>query len=319
MSISAHPETPEAVDAPVSSEDDALAALENYLDEENDEEESDDADQGEEPEAADEDQDDEADEPETVIDAPVSLNAEEKAVFAQLPPEAQQAWAASETRRNAQVQEATTKAAHAQRSAEASAAEAHSKAKAVFAEQLAHFASAYAPQAPDPELARHNPAEYIAQKAQYDAHKAQHDQFVQQVVALGDEAGEEMDQAFIATRARELRAIPEVANEATREAFFQRVQDVAQSLGYDEETLFKNGHAQDFKALHAAHEWREKAAKYDALMAKQMQRVRDARTAKPGAAQPRGSSTARAAEQSARRLKETGSLQDAAAALANIL
>lgn len=316
----AHPvETPEAVDAPVSSEDDALAALENYLDEENDEEESDDAEEGDEPEAAGEDQDDEADEPETVIDAPVSLNAEEKAVFAQLPPEAQQAWAASETRRNAQVQEATTKAAHAQRSAEASAAEAHSKAKAVFAEQLAQFASAYAPQAPDPELARHNPVEYIAQKAQYDAHKAQHDQFVQQVAALGDEASQEIDQAFIQQRDRELLAIPEVANAETREGYFGRAFEAAEALGYDRDVLLRDGNATDFKALVAAQGWKDKAAKYDALMARQMQRVRDAKTAKPGAAQPRGSSTARAAEQSARRLKETGSLQDAAAALANIL
>lgn len=315
----AHPETPEAVDAPVTSEDDALAALENYLDEENGEEESDDAGEGDEPEAADEDQDDEAGEPETVIDAPVSLNAEEKAVFAQLPLEAQQAWAASETRRNAQVQEATTKAAHAQRNAEASAAEAHSKAKAVFAEQLAHFASAYAPQAPDPELARHNPAEYIAQKAQYDAHKAQHDQFVQQVAALGDEASQEIDQAFIQQRDRELLAIPEVANEETREAYFGRAFEAAEALGYDRAVLLRDGNATDFKALVAAQGWKDKAAKYDALMAKQMQRVRDARTAKPGAAQPSGSRTARAAEQSTRRLKETGSLQDAAAALANIL
>ena len=189
----------------------------------------------------------------------------------------------------------------------------------VFAEQLAHFASAYAPQAPDPELARHNPAEYIAQKAQYDAHKAQHDQFVQQVVALGDEASQEIDQAFIQQRDRELLAIPEVANEETREAYFGRAFEAAEALGYDRAVLLRDGNATDFKALVAAQGWKDKAAKYDALMAKQMQRVRDARTAKPGAAQPRGSSTARAAEQSARRLKETGSLQDAAAALANIL
>lgn len=316
----AHPQTAEAVDAPaIQSDDDALAALEDYLADEGEDEESDEPAEGDEPDAEDGEQDDDADEPETAIEPPVSLNAEEKAVFAQLPEEAQRAWAASETRRNAQVQEATTKAANAQRSADAQAAEATSKAKAVFAEQAALIAAHYAPVPPDPALAREYPGEYIAQRAQYDAAKAQHDEFMQQARALADEAGEEMDQAFIATRARELRAIPEVANEATREAFFQRVQDVAQSLGYDEETLFKNGHAQDFKALHAAHEWREKAAKYDGLMAKQMQRVRDAKTAKPGAAQPSGSRTARAAEQSTRRLKETGSLQDAAAALANIL
>jgi len=313
-------DTAGAVDAPeIQSDEDALAALEDYLADEGEEKESDDADQGEESEAADEDQDDEAGEPETAIEAPVSLNADEKAVFAQLPEEAQRAWAASETRRNTQVQEATTKAANAQRSAEARAAEATSKAKAVFATQLAEFASHLAPTPPDPVMAREYPGEYIAQKAQYDAAKAQHDEFVQQVSALGDEASSEIDQAFIQHRDRELLAIPDVANEETREAYFGRAFEAAEALGYDRAVLLRDGNATDFKALVAAQGWKDKAAKYDALMAKQMQRVRDARTAKPGAAQPRGSSTARAAEQSTRRLRETGSLQDAAAALANIL
>lgn len=313
-------DTAGAVDAPaIQSDDDALAALEDYLADEGEDEESDEPEEGDEPDTGDGEQDDEADEPETAIEAPVSLNAEEKAVFAQLPEEAQRAWAASETRRNAQVQEATTKAANAQRSADAQAAEATSKAKAVFATQLAEFASHLAPTPPDPALAREYPGEYIAQKAQYDAAKAQHDALVQQVTALGDEASTEIDQAFIQQRDRELLAIPEVANEETRDAYFGRAFEAAEALGYDRAILLRDGNATDFKALVAAQGWKDKASKYDALMAKQMQRVRDAKTAKPGAAQPTGSRTARAAEQSTRRLKETGSLQDAAAALANIL
>lgn len=314
-------ETAEAVDAPViQSDDDAVAALEDILTDDDiaDEgEEGDDPEPQESEEEAEDEQD--SDEPEEAIDAPVSLNAEEKAVFSQLPPEAQRAWAASETRRNSQVQEATTKAANAQRAAEQQAAEAHSKAKAVFAEQLTEFASHFAPQPPDPQLARDYPGEYIAQKAQYDAMKAQHDAIVQQVTALGEEASQEIDAAFIQQRDRELLAIPEVANEETRDGYFQRAFEAAEALGYDRGVLLRDGNATDFKALVAAQGWKDKAAKYDALMAKQMQRVRDAKTAKPGAAQPKGSSTARALENSTRRLRETGSLHDAAAALTNIL
>lgn len=316
----AHPETPEALDVrPLDTTDDAAAALDDYFAQQDegepvdDDSPEDDAPEGDEPE--DDEQDDESDEPETAIDAPVSLNAEEKAVFAQLPVEAQQAWAASETRRNAQVQEATTKAAHAERSAKTQAAEAHSKAKAVFATQLAEFASHLSPQMPDAELARVNPGEYIAQKAQYDAMKAQHDELVQQVAALGDEASQEIDQAFIQQRDRELLAIPEVANEDTRGDFFERALGAAEALGYERDILLRDGNATDFKALVAAHGWKQDADKYKALMAKQMTRVREAKSAKPNAAQPLGSGKARAQVKTQQRLRETGDIRDAAAAI----
>lgn len=316
----AHPETPEALDVrPLDTTDDAAAALDDYFAQQDegepvdDDSTEDDAPEGDEPE--DDEQDDESDEPETAIDAPVSLNAEEKAVFAQLPVEAQQAWAASETRRNAQVQEATTKAAHAERSAKTQAAEAHSKAKAVFATQLAEFASHLSPQMPDAELARVNPGEYIAQKAQYDAMKAQHDELVQQVAALGDEASQEIDQAFIQQRDRELLAIPEVANEDTRGDFFDRALGAAEALGYERDILLRDGNATDFKALVAAHGWKQDADKYKALMAKQMTRVREAKSAKPNAAQPLGSGKARAQVKTQQRLRETGDIRDAAAAI----
>lgn len=320
----AHPnEGSEAVDVSESLGDDgAVAAFADYLNnedeelpEDGEEPEGDDpeGDELEEGEEADDDEQD-SDEPQEVIEAPVSLNADEKAVFAQLPPEAQRAWSASESRRNSQVQEATTKAANAQRAAQQQAAEAHSKAKAVFATQLAEFASHLSPQMPDAELARANPGEYIAQKAQYDAMKAQHDELVQQVSALGDEASQEIDQAFIQQRDRELLAIPEVANEETRGDFFERALGAAEALGYERDILLRDGNATDFKALVAAHGWKDKAAKYDALMAKQMQRVRNGKTAKPGAAQPTGSSTARALKDATTRLRKTGSDADAIAA-----
>src|SRR4051812_10036324 len=63
------------------------------------------------------DEGDESDEPQEAIEAPVSLNAEEKAKFAALTKEAQQYVADLEARRATQVQTATTKASEAQRTA----------------------------------------------------------------------------------------------------------------------------------------------------------------------------------------------------------
>ena len=208
----AHPAT-EAASSPVSVEEKA-ADFENFLfgeDDEQEEVEEPEVDEAEEPELDEEEeqQEGEDDKPEApAIEAPVSLNAEEKEVFAQLPTEAQQAWAASETRRNTQVQEATTKASNAQREAESRAAAADAQARRQYATQLDQFVSNFAPQAPDPSLAQQNPQAYIAQEAQYRAQKAQHDDLVQQVRAFGQEADQEAHQTFVQQRDRELMQIP---------------------------------------------------------------------------------------------------------------
>lgn len=317
----AHPQDAEAVDVPeIQTDDDALAALEGHLDEGGEDDIVGDGDgEGEGPEAddIDDDGDDEdeqdGDEPEGAIEAPVSLNADEKAVFAQLPPEAQRAWSASETRRNGQVQEATTKAANAQRAAEQQAATAQSEAQQLYAEQLAKFASALAPTAPDPSIARDDPATYIALKAQYDADSAQYDQFVQQVQALGADAGAQADQAFIQQRDGELLAIPEVANAETRDAYFASVFETAEALGLSPQDVARNAGASEIKALAQVAGFKAKADKYDALMAKQMQRVRDAKTVRPGAAQPKGAAKDRNISKKQERLRQTGSDADAVA------
>lgn len=265
------------------------------------------------------DEDDESGEPEEAIDAPVSLTAEEKAAFANLTPEAKQYVANLEARRAVQVQTATTKASEAQRTAEAAAARADAVAQARFAEQIKVFADAYAPQMPDPALAYADPGAYIAQKAQYDQAKAQHDEIVQQATSLGTDAQEVMSQAEIAQRDRELMAIPEVANEATREEWFNSAISEGKRLGLDMTQL---GHATaaELKALREIATLREKAEKYDAATARQMQRVRDgkkARTTKPNAAQP-GSGERTGYREARARLSQSGDVKDAALALARL-
>lgn len=248
-------------------------------------------------------------EQETAIAAPVSLNAEEKAAFAQLPEEAQSFVTALEARRNADVTKVTTKAADAQRAAEQQAAQAAIQAKQNFAMQLDQFVQNFAPQMPDPGLGRTNPAEYIAQKAQYDAQIGQFDQLKHQIAAIGQEAQQEDQRAFIEARDRALMQIPEIANDATRQDYLDRVfnPELVSALGYERSELAQIADAADVKRLNTIAGWREKAAKYDAAMKRKMEPVRAAkkRNTKPGLAQQQGSRN-RALEQAKARQKATG-------------
>lgn len=328
----AHPIESEAGDvrAPATVAD-AAADFENFLfgeeGEETDEQVEDtelegETEEGDELETDDlegEEGEDEEGEPETAIAAPVSLNAEEKAVFAQLPTEAQQAWAASETRRNTQVQEATTKASEAQRTAEARAAAADAEARKVYATQLREFAKALEPQAPSPQLAQTNPQAYIAAEAQYRAAKAQHDEFVQQVEAVDREADTDAQKAFVEARDRELMQIPEIANPETRQAFLDSAFSVAELLGYDKGELAQGMTGRDIKALAKVAELKEKAEKYDKAMAAKMQRVRagKVRTNKPTG--PHANKARANPAKSWERVKGARSKEDQAAAFADFM
>lgn len=321
----AHSQLEEA--APVDDMDSAAAAidalgLDGPVDDDSEGQDEQDHEEGEGDLELDDDNEEgeQDDEPETAIDAPASLTAEEKAKFAALPKEAQEYVASLEARRATQVQTATTKAAEAQRTAEAAAARADATAKATYAQQLKVFADSFAPQRPDPQLIHTNPQEYMYLNAQYEAGKAQHDELMQHVDSLGQEAETALTETEQAERDRALMAIPEVANEATREQFFSKAIEEGKRLGLDMSKV-GSATAEEFKALREIASLREKAEKYDAAMARQMQRVRGgknkARTARPNAAQP--SSGEKAGYRESRdRLRQTGSVDDAAAAISRL-
>lgn len=218
-----------------------------------------------------EQQPDEDDEPAEVIEAPASLNADEKTQFAQLDPKAQRLLADVEARRNSQVTAATTKAANAQREAESRAAMADAQAKAVYSQQLrAVVESIKLPPAPDANLAYTDPASYVAQKAQYDAAQAELSQFMQEVEAIGGEASSTVDQAFVDARDRALMAIPEIQNEETRSGFFDKAFEAADKIGLDRSQI-DHATADELKALRSIYDdqqdaklWREHKAAKDA-------------------------------------------------------
>lgn len=262
-------------------------------------------------------EDDEEVEAETPTDAPVSLNAEEKEAFGQLPPEAQSFVTALEARRNADVTKVTTKAANAQREADARAAQAAVQAKQDFAQQLKAFTANFAPQRPDPALAETNPAQYVAQMAHYDAQIGHFQSLEDQIAGIGSEAQQESLEAFNKERDQALMQIPEIANEETRQDYLDRVFDpeFVSELGYERAELAQIADADDVKRLNTIAEWRSKAAKFDQAMGKRMKRVRQgkSRSTKPGVAQP-NSSKAGAYNNSVANLKKTGSAKDAQAA-----
>lgn len=218
-----------------------------------------------------EQQTNEDDEPAEVIEAPASLNADEKTQFAQLDPKAQRLLADVEARRNSQVTAATTKAANAQREAESRAAMADAQAKAVYSQQLrAVVESIKLPPAPDANLAYTDPASYVAQKAQYDAAQAELSQFMQEVDAIGGEASNTVDQAFVDARDRALMAIPEIQNEETRTGFFDKAFEAADKIGLDRSQI-DHATADELKALRSIYDdqqdaklWREHKAAKDA-------------------------------------------------------
>lgn len=334
----AHPLNEEAVDAPRSlSMDDAAAAFEDLDNIEAEDQDDPEAELFADPETnepeeaeeaedeADEGEDEEGDEEEPAepaIPPPASLTAEEKADWAQLPPEAQQKIVAIEARRTVEVQQGLEKARNAQREAETTAASRIAEAERLHAEQLAKIATAYAPQPPDIRLIGQNPAAYLEAKARYDDAQAQHDKFMQQVQTVHEEATKEqerLEQEALQAQWQAVRNdLPEAADPAQWKELMTTLAPLALDMGYPEE-LLAEATPTDIRALKRIHtrltKAEEKAAKYDAIMARQMTKVRAGKTAKPNAAQPAGSGKVRAHAKAYDRFKSNPSSMAAAAAV----
>lgn len=271
-----------SVPAPLSASDKA-ADFENFLfdgDEPEDEddtptEEKDGAEEGEDLELEEEASEDE-DEPEEqpAIDAPASLNAEEKKAFAAASPEAQQAWAAAETRRNAQVQEATTKAAERERAAEQAAMFAEAQADQRRAAQLRAFADHFRPQMPSPQLAQHDLASYVAAKAQYDFEIAQFDQIEQQIEAIQLAGQQQVTELDLQQRVADLMTVGKLADPATRDEYVKSSLGLVQELGLDPATFEQVAGSEDFRALEKIAEWKADSEKYKKAVSRKMERVR---------------------------------------------
>ena len=171
--------------------------------------------------------------------------------------------------------------------------------------------TALVPDAPPASLALSNPDKYVAAKAQHEAAMEQ----VQQLIKMGDapkEIGAALSEADTKKQLQEanqrlIEMFPETAGGATREAFFNGVQSVANDLGFSNAELSSIRDPRIFALAH----WAQKGMAADKAKATAKAKVAAAPPATPrkpgqGARQANGVSAA-----ASKRLDKTGSIHDA--------
>ncbi len=224
------------------------------------------------------DEEDDIEEEQEAVAAPASLNAEEKATFAQLPAEAQRAMSDILSRRDRDIQQGLEQARSAQRDAQRTAADQVAQIQAQSAQQFTALVQAFAPQPPSPALAQENPGLYIAHKAQYDADMEAYNGLVGQISSLkaqSDAHGQTRSREWVTDQVNQLKSIPEYANPETQQQFLSDVKAVGLEIGYSED-LINQADAQDIMALNKARVWKAKADKWDQHQKKRNERPRQA-------------------------------------------
>jgi hypothetical protein len=234
---------------------------------------------------------DEADLP--PITPPVSWTAEEKEEFADLPRTMQETLTRREAEREKFVQTKAQEVKAVEQKVEQAAREKIAQVQAVHVQALQALLPQI-PARPDPRLQPRDPEGYANQLAQHEWTVAQHQQ-AQQLVQHVTAQQEAAERAAGQQEASENEAIlrdkfPEYFSDQGPE-LERSLRSTATLLGYTEDQLaYVN--AQDVLAMRQASEWKAKAEKFDALMAKQMERVREAKKlpkiSKPGVTQGKG-------------------------------
>lgn len=284
--------------APEPTLEDRLSAA---LNDEEHQEEPEEGEEGVEPEAA-EEADDESeieveDDELPPIEAPVSWDAEAKAVFAGLPREAQEIVHKREAERERFVQQKSQEAARARTEVEQVAIQQLAEIDRTYAAQYSQTAQILEQLTADPDysLLATNPTEFARQAEVAKYYRAQ----LQQVQRLAEQhtvqANERDQYAAQAEAQREHQVIvehfPEYLDPTTGPKLRQELSTVARELGYPNE-LIEQARAPDILAMKTAAEWKAKADKYDGLMAKKMEKVRAAKAlpkvATPGTKQAPG-------------------------------
>lgn len=330
---------PEASTAPAQSGD-ATEDLADFLglepeeEEQDSDEESDDepeSEGGDEPEAEEgdeaQDSDDEPEEP--AIDAPVSWGADAKELFAQLPAELQQQVASREAQRERLVQQKTTEAADARRTAEIEAHQAVAELQRSYAAELDQFATELKPVAPDPAMLRYDPEGFYVAQQKYERANAQQQYMLQQAEASRQAAAQRETQTNEAATVQRLQqadaalaqAIPEYADPGKRDAVLTNLFEVGAALGYTKGQMLGSADAIDFTAVATAAKWKAGYDKNQAHQKSIMEKVRSAKklpkVVKPGVAPTRTESSATRRDATWQQVKAARSKSQQADALAD--
>lgn len=271
----------DSVDAPeLSIEDRLLNAFAGEDEEAPEEGQTEAAAAGDEPEIDAEVIEAEAEAESPPIVAPNSFSEEEKAEFAKLPRPMQEALARREADRDRAFHSKTQEAARAKAEAEKLALAKTADVERQALERLDQLATFLLPPQPDENLLYGGPNE----QAEFNRQRYMHEKALAQLqqVAAGHLQSIQQAQTELQQRnAEEFRAtltekFPEYLDPATSPALQKELGSVAQELGYST-ALIQQASADDILAMKKAAEWRSKASKYDALMAKQMSKVRAAK------------------------------------------
>lgn len=234
---------------------------------------------------------DDADVP--AIEPPVSLNAEEKEAFKTWPREAQEAI----SRRVGELEKGLhTKAQEAksiQQKVEQTAAERIAQAQDANLQTLAALLPEI-PERPAHKYRTQNPAAWDEAMDAHESAVAQH-RYVQQVAQKVQAERQAAETAAARDEASQNEAVlrekfPEYFGEKSAE-LERSLRSTAVSLGYTEDQL-AHVDSTDVLAMKQASEWKAKADRYDTLMAKKMEQVRNAKglpkVSRPGVAVGKG-------------------------------
>lgn len=258
------------------------------------------------------------------IAAPISWKAEEQEEFKQLPRALQETLSRREAEREKFVQSKANEAAQARQHAERDAIT-QVKSIAEMHEQRLHALLPQVYAEPDPMLQAEDPYAYAEQLkahkwslAQY--HQVQQDiRSVQAQAKQADDILQQQEQQEIHTRLS--KELPEFFDPTDGPKLREKLGSTALALGFPAE-LLKNVNATEILAMKTATDWKVKADKYDALMAKKMESVREAknlpRVSRPGVPQGRGAAS-QAQYQADRQAMRNGDKDAAARAIARHL
>lgn len=295
-------------------QDDAETYGENVDEDQSDAEEADDADDADEVDADDVDLDeDEADDAEGPDLFPVKIDGkEEKWTLEQLK---QSAAGQAKITRDFQENAATRKELDAVKEA----LQQERQVVLQAAQALQEGKLSKPPTPPNIELLQSDPFAYHEQKALYDVERESYDENLRQVAMVQQqEAAQTQEQRtkFLQEQAAILsERVPEFANEGTRKQFQERISAYGSQYGISSEEIQAVTDARFIEILNDAGKYRDlqnRKAKADA-------KAKNAPKRKPlKAGAKRTTDTARLArEKAASRLKSSGSIDDAIAALMN--
>jgi hypothetical protein len=225
---------------------------------------------------------------------PASWSKEDAAAWKALTPEAREVVMRREKDIEKFVSIKGREVAETKRAAQQEALQVTAQQAEVYAAHVKAILSQYAVPAPDPALLyTGDQNDYIAYQRQDAAHRAslaQQEQLLQQAAQAQGQASQARQQAFAEQSAAEAQrlqeSLPEFFDPVEGPKIQRTLETIGAELGYTPE-LMAQASAGDILALKRAADWKEKAAKYDKIVAKRMETVRSAKTmpkvTRPGA------------------------------------